>query len=353
MKGSGLMGDTPAILAEGLIKSYGKARALDGVNLKVETGSVLGILGPNGAGKSTMVRILTTLLTPDGGRAQVAGYDVVKQAAQARAQIGLTGQFSALDDMLTGYENLVMFGQLAHLSGGTAKRRVKELIQRFDLTEAAKRLVRTYSGGMRRRLDLAASLIMAPPVLFLDEPTTGLDPRGRHAVWELIEELAHSGATIFLTTQYLEEADQLAQRIAVVDRGRVIADGTVAELKAQIGGESLEITLTPNSDLEAAQYALRPYTAGEIRINIARRFLTAPLITGSNSAERLAAITRDLSAARVDVEELALRRPTLDDVFFTLTGSVAPAPTSPADGINTKQKRDKANNQANNAGGAR
>lgn len=342
------MSTPPAILAEGLVKSYSKTRALDGLNLRVETGGVLGVLGPNGAGKTTTVRILTTLLAPDRGRAEIVGFDVVRQAAQARALIGLTGQSAAVDEQLTGYENLVMFGRLAHLSGMAAKRRARELIERFDLTEAAKRLVKTYSGGMRRRLDLAASLIMAPQVLFLDEPTTGLDPRGRQTVWELIDELARGGATIFLTTQYLEEADHLAQRIAVIDHGRVIASGTAAELKAQTGGESLEVTLTPESDLATAQRALRPYTVGEIRVDAARHFLDAPLSAVSNSAERLAAITRDLSAAQVGLEELALRRPTLDDVFFTLTGAAASAPAPPADNKDANQK----NKKADNAGGS-
>jgi ABC-2 type transport system ATP-binding protein len=305
-------------VAEGLVKSYGKTRALDGLDLQAEEGSVLAVLGPNGAGKTTAVRILTTLLAPDSGRAKVAGCDVVKQAAAARARIGLTGQMSALDDLLTGYENLVMFGRLYHLSGAAARRRAKELIERFDLTEAARRLVKTYSGGMRRRLDLAASLIMAPPVLFLDEPTTGLDPRGRQTVWGLIDELARGGATIFLTTQYLEEADYLAQRIAVIDHGRVIASGTAAELKARTGGERLEITLASQSDLEAALGVVRPYAIGEIQIDTARRYLDAPL---TNGAARLAAITRELEAARVGLEGLALRPPTLDEVFFTLTGS--------------------------------
>ena len=346
------MSGTPAILAERLVKTYGKTRALDGLDLQVETGGVLGVLGPNGAGKTTAVRILTTLLAPDSGQAQVAGYDVVKQAADVRAQMGLTGQSAAVDEVLSGYENLVMFGRLYHLPRAAAKRRAKELIERFDLADAARRLVKTYSGGMRRRLDLAASLIMAPPILFLDEPTTGLDPRGRQTVWELIDELARSGATVFLTTQYLEEADHLAQRIAVIDHGRVIASGTAAELKAQTGGESLEITLTQASDLETAQGMLRPYVVGATRVDAARRFLDAPLApltTGATSAERLAAITHDLSAAQIGLEELALRRPTLDDVFFALTGKPASAPTPPAVNKNPKEK----NNKAENAGGSR
>jgi ABC-2 type transport system ATP-binding protein len=342
------MSSTPAILAERLVKTYGKTRALDGLDLRVETGSVLAALGPNGAGKTTVVRILTTLLAPDSGRAQVAGYDVMKQAAQARAQMGLAGQTAAVDELLSGYENLVMFGRLYHLPGAAARRRAKEMIVRFDLADAARRLVKTYSGGMRRRLDLAASLIMAPPILFLDEPTTGLDPRGRQTVWELIDGLARSGATVFLTTQYLEEADHLAQRIAVIDHGRVIASGTASELKAQTGGESLQITLTQASDLEAAQGVLRPYVVGETRVDAVRRIVDAPLATlttGATSEERLAAITRDLSAAHIGLEELALRRPTLDDVFFALTGKPASAPPQPADGKNPSKKNNKVENE--------
>src|SRR5215471_20263549 len=233
------MSTSPAILAEGVQKSYGKTQALAGLDLVVEAGSVLGVLGPNGAGKSTAVRILTTLLKPDSGRAEVAGLDVVKQAAAVRAHIGLAGQNAAVDELLTGYENLTMFGQLYHLSGALAKRRAHDLLERFDLVEAANRLVKTYSGGMRRRLDLAASLILAPPILFLDEPTTGLDPRGRLALWEVIRDLAKAGTTVFLTTQYLEEADHLAEQIAVIDQGKVIGKGTADELKAQIGGDRL------------------------------------------------------------------------------------------------------------------
>src|SRR5947209_406150 len=234
------MSNRPAILAEGLKKSYGKTQALVGLDLAAEEGSVLGLLGPNGAGKTTAVRILTTLLKPDAGRAEVMGLDVVKDANALRARIGLAGQYAAVDEYLTGYENLKMFGRLYHLSGRLAKQRADELLERFDLVDAAGRIVKTYSGGMRRRLDLAASLIVSPPVLFLDEPTTGLDPRGRLAMWEIISVLVSDGTTVLLTTQYLEEADQLAHQIAVVDHGRIIARGTSDELKAQIGGERIE-----------------------------------------------------------------------------------------------------------------
>ncbi len=314
------MSNRPAILAEGLQKHYGKTRALAGLDLAAEEGSVLAVLGPNGAGKTTAVRILTTLLRPDAGRAEVAGLDVVKDADALRACIGLAGQYAAIDENLTGYENLEMFGRLYHLSGTVARRRANELLERFDLLEAARRTVKTYSGGMRRRLDLAASLIMSPPVLFLDEPTTGLDPRGRLAMWEVISILVAEGTTVFLTTQYLEEADQLADQIAVVDLGRVIARGTADELKTQVGGERLELTVARGGDLHAAVQAVRPYSSGELQVNVDDRQLAVPVAQG---AQLLAAIVRDLDAAQVPLDNLALRRPTLDDVFLTLTGRAA------------------------------
>jgi len=311
------MSNRPAIIAEGLKKSYGKTRALVGIDLVAEQGTVLGLLGPNGAGKTTAVRILTTLLQPDAGRAEVMGLDVVKDANALRARIGLAGQYAAVDENLTGYENLKMFGRLYHLSGAVAGRRADELLERFDLLDAAGRVVKTYSGGMRRRLDLAASLIVSPPVLFLDEPTTGLDPRGRLSMWDIIGNLVADGTTVLLTTQYLEEADQLANLIAVVDRGRVIARGTSDELKAQIGGERIELTVAQGGDLAAAVQALRPYATGEIQIDAARRNLNVPVTDG---AHILAAVVRDLDAAHVTLDDLALRKPTLDDVFLTLTG---------------------------------
>src|SRR3989449_6115364 len=261
------MSNTPAILAEGLHKHYGKTHALAGLDLIAEEGSVLGLLGPNGAGKTTAVRILTTLLRPDSGRAEVAGLDVVKNADALRAHIGLAGQYAAVDENLTGYENLVMFGQLYHLSGSVARQRADQLLADFDLVDAGARTVKTYSGGMRRRLDLAASLIIAPPVLFLDEPTTGLDPRGRLAMWEVIRTLVSDGTTVLLTTQYLEEADQLAHQIAVVDHGQVIAEGTSDELKAQVGGERLELTVTHKMDMDAAVTAVRPFKGGGLPEN--------------------------------------------------------------------------------------
>src|SRR5579859_4704766 len=317
----------PAIWAEGLHKHYGKTHALDGLDLVAEEGTVLGVLGPNGAGKTTAVRILTTLLRPDAGRAEVIGLDVVKHADTIRSRIGLAGQYAAVDENLTGYENLRMFGQLYHLSGQVARQRANELLARFDLVDAGKRVVKTYSGGMRRRLDLAASLIVAPPVLFLDEPTTGLDPRGRLAMWDVISSLVADGTTVLLTTQYLEEADQLADQIAVVDRGRVIANGTADELKTQVGGERLELTVARGGDLNAAARALHPYSSGELQINVERRHLVVPVTQG---AQLLADVVRDLDAAQVPLDDLALRRPTLDDVFLTLTGRPAEETELPA-----------------------
>ena len=316
--------DRPAIWAEGLQKSFGKTRALDGLDLSVEEGTVLGLLGPNGAGKTTAVRILTTLLTPDAGRAEVAGLDVVRQADQLRARIGLTGQYAAVDEYLTGRENLEMVGRLYHLPKKQARGRADELLERFDLVGAATRLVKTYSGGMRRRLDLAASLVFSPPVLFLDEPTTGLDPRSRITMWDIIGELVSGGTTLLLTTQYLDEADRLADRIAVVDAGRVIAEGTSAELKARVGGESLEVTVARGGGLKEAAGVLERYAHGEggVRVDEQRRYVGATVSGGSGL---LAAVVRDLDAAGIEVDELGLHRPTLDDVFLTLTGHAAEA----------------------------
>ena len=314
--------DRPAILAEGLQKSYGKTRALDGLDLSVEEGTVLGLLGPNGAGKTTAVRILTTLLIPDAGRAEVAGLDVVRQAGELRALIGLTGQYAAVDEYLTGRENLEMVGRLYHLPRKQARRRADELLERFDLVDAATRLARTYSGGMRRRLDLAASLVLSPPVLFLDEPTTGLDPRSRIAMWDIIGELVSGGTTLLLTTQYLDEADRLADRIAVVDAGRVIAEGTSAELKARVGGETLEVTVAGGDGLGEAASVLERYAHGDggVRVDAERRYVGTTVAGGPGL---LAAVVRDFDAAGVQVEELGLHRPTLDDVFLTLTGHAA------------------------------
>jgi ABC-2 type transport system ATP-binding protein len=328
--------DKAAILAEGLEKRYGKTQALRGLDLIVEEGTVFGLLGPNGAGKTTAVRIFTTLLKPDAGRAEVAGYDVVRHADLLRAQIGLTGQYAAVDEYLTGRENLEMVGRLYHLSGATARRRADELLEIFDLVDAGSRIVKTYSGGMRRRLDLAASLIVSPPILFLDEPTTGLDPRGRLGMWELISQLVRGGTTVLLTTQYLEEADQLADQIAVIDQGRVIASGTSDELKVQVGGERLDVSFTQASSLDAAIRTLKPYSQGEAQIEAERRHVVIPV---TNGARLLANIVRDLDEAGVQLEDIALRRPTLDDVFLTLTGHAAETPVLEAQSDATRLDR--------------
>jgi ABC-2 type transport system ATP-binding protein len=330
------MANTPAILTEGLYKAYGKIHALDGLDLMAEEGSVLGVLGPNGAGNTTAVRILTTLTKPDRGRAEVAGLDVVKHARTVRERIGLSGQYAAVDELLTGYENLKMFGQLSRLPGAVARRRARDLLACFDLEEAAGRLVKTYSGGMRRRLDLAASLIISPPILFLDEPTTGLDPRGRLSMWEVIRDLTAQGTTALLTTQYLEEADHLAHQIVVIDHGRVIAQGTADELKTQIGGERLELTFALSSDLDATLQVVRPYSSGEIQIDRERRHLAVPV---TNGAQRLAAIVRDLDGAQIALDDLALRRPTLDDVFFSLTGRAVSEAEPPEEALLQRRKR--------------
>ncbi len=307
----------PAILAEGLEKHFGETQALRGLDLRVEPGTVLGVLGPNGAGKTTAVRILTTLLKPDAGRAMVAGFDVVTQADQVRPRIGLTGQYAAVDELLTGRDNLVMFGRLYHLPKKQAQLRADELLDRFDLADAAGRVVKTYSGGMRRRGDLAAGLILHPPVLFLDEPTTGLDPSGRIGMWSVIRELVAGGTTLFLTTQYLDEADQLADRIAVIDHGRVIAEGTSDELKTQVGGERLEVTIARGSDMAAAVRALGDFGNGRLHVDAETRTILVPV---ANGAQALPAIAREIDAANVQLDDLSLRRPTLDDVFLTLTG---------------------------------
>ncbi|KWX08150.1 ABC transporter, partial [Carbonactinospora thermoautotrophica] len=322
-------GNDLAIRAEGLTKRFGSTEALRGLDLHAEAGTVLAVLGPNGAGKTTAVRILTTLLKPDSGCAEIAGFDVVRDAAKLRAHIGLTGQYAAVDEHLTGRENLELIGRLYHLGRRDAQRRAAWLLERFDLTDAAGRLVKTYSGGMRRRLDLAASLVMAPPVLILDEPTTGLDPRSRLAVWEVVEELVTAGTTVLLTTQYLEEADRLATRIAVVDGGRVIAEGTSDELKARVGGERLEITLEAGDDTSKAAEVLAAHGHGEIHLARARNSLSVPV---SDGARRLAEIVRDLDAAGVHVVDFGVRRPTLDDVFLTLTGHTTAGETEEDEG---------------------
>ena len=304
------------IVARGLRKRFGATEALRGIDLTVPAGTVCGLLGPNGAGKTTVVRILATLVPPDAGHASVAGYDVVAQAGQVRYRIGLAGQHAAVDEQLAGRDNLRMFGRLYHLPERVARRRADELLERFGLADAAERVVKTYSGGMRRRLDLAASLIVAPPVLFLDEPTTGLDPRGRSEVWDAVRALVAGGTTVLLTTQYLDEADQLADRIAVTDAGRVIADGTPAELKARIGGDRLEVVVRDPGDLAAAADAVRRAT-GTRPWSAARR-LSVPV--GGGSAALVAAV-RELDRGGIPTDDIAVRRPTLDDVFLRLTGA--------------------------------
>ena len=313
-----------AIVAEGLVKIYrsrkSEVRALDGLDLTVAEGSVLGLLGPNGAGKTTSVRILTTLLRPDSGRASVAGFDVVRQAQEIRRVIGLSGQYAAVDENLTGRENLWLFGRLYQLPSAEARRRADDLLEQFALSDAADRVVKTYSGGMRRRLDLASALTGRPRIVFLDEPTTGLDPRGRLGMWEVIRALVREGATLLLTTQYLEEADELANTIAVVDHGRIIARGTADELKAQVGGERIEVVVHNRADIPGAVRALTADADGDHAIDDHIRKITVPARGG---AQRLAQVVRDLDEAGIAIDDIALRRPTLDDVFLTLTGHAA------------------------------
>ena len=314
------MHDTLAIETKDLAKRFGKTSALAGLDLSVPQGSVFGLLGPNGAGKTTAVRVLATLLRPDAGLARVLGSDVVADAAEVRLRIGLTGQYAALDDYLTGRANLVMIGELSRLSGREARTRADELLEQFDLTDAAGRAVKTYSGGMRRRLDLAASLIGRPELLFLDEPTTGLDPRSRTVLWDIIRELAAEGRTLLLTTQYLEEADQLADHIAVVDAGRVIAEGTSDQLKATIGGEQIEVALTRGADMAAAAAAVKEHATGPVRVDAERRKVEAPVLA---TAGMTTGVVRSLDAAGVAVDSVTVHRPSLNDVFLALTGSAA------------------------------
>jgi len=311
-------GSQAAVSASGLEKSYGDVRALAGIDLEVDPGTVLGLLGPNGAGKTTIIRILTTLLKPDAGTARVAGLDVVRDAARLREQIGLAGQYAAVDENLTGLENLTMVGRLYGARRAAAKRRGMELLERFELVDAAGRPTKTYSGGMRRRLDLAAALVAQPPVLFLDEPTTGLDPRSRLALWETIEGLVADGTTVLLTTQYLEEADRLASEIAVIDHGRVLASGSPDELKDRVGGERLEVSLDDPARAQVAVQALAPMADGQPVVTDELVCLAVRQRGGA-----IVEAVRRLVEVDVGVEDIALRRPTLDDVFLALTGHAA------------------------------
>ncbi|MEU4037090.1 ATP-binding cassette domain-containing protein [Streptomyces collinus] len=309
-----------AIYAEGLVKTFGDVRALDGVDLDVPEGTVLGLLGPNGAGKTTTVRCLTTLLRPDSGRAVVAGVDVLKHPDAVRRSIGLSGQFAAVDEYLTGRENLQMVGQLYQMRAKAAKQRAAELLEQFHLADAADRPAKTYSGGMRRRLDLAAALVVSPPVMFMDEPTTGLDPRNRQQLWEVIKQLVSGGTTLLLTTQYLEEADHLAHDIAVVDQGRVIAQGTSDQLKARTGGERVEVVVHEREHIGSAAEVLRGFGKGDTTVEEHTRKLTVPVTGG---AKLLAEVIRELDTRGIEIDDIGLRRPTLDDVFLSLTGHVA------------------------------
>jgi ABC-2 type transport system ATP-binding protein len=310
-----------AVIADQLVKTYdkGRVRALDGLSLDVEEGTVLSVLGPNGAGKTTVVRILTTLLRPDSGSASVAGIDVIKNPEKVREVIGLSGQYAAVDEILTGYDNLVMFGELYHLGKKQAVVRAHELLERFSLTEAAKRPIKTYSGGMRRRLDLAASLIVKPKVLFLDEPTTGLDPRGRQEMWGVIQELVKGGVTLLLTTQYLEEADQLADDIAVIDTGKVIARGTSDALKKQVGGERLEVVVE-QAHVAKTMEIVAAVSAHKATLDEGLRLISSPVSTGSAA---LFEVLKALDSAGIHALDVGLKRPSLDDVFLSLTGHAA------------------------------
>jgi daunorubicin resistance ABC transporter ATP-binding subunit len=311
----GVMGNDFVIQAEGLEKRFGTTTALAGLDLGVPAGAVLGVLGPNGAGKTTAVRILTTLARPDGGSARVAGLDVEKDAQAVRRRIGVTAQDATLDEVLSGRQNLVLIGRLSGLRRAAARARADELLAQFDLVDAADRMVKSYSGGMRRRLDLAAGLMTRPPVLFLDEPTTGLDPTSRVRMWNVIRGLVADGTTLLLTTQYLDEADELADRIVVIDHGRAIAEGTAADLKRQTGGAHLEITLT--SATPAAAVALEPFVSGPVHASHDGRRLSAPV---TNSSGLATTVVRALDAAAIGVDDVEVRQPSLDDVFFALTG---------------------------------
>ena len=326
-----------SVIAEDLVKTYrnGEVRALDHLSLDVEEGTVLSVLGPNGAGKTTCVRILATLLRPDSGHAMVGGIDVIKHPEKVREVIGLSGQYAAVDEILTGWDNLVMFGQLYHLGKKEAIARADELLERFSLTESAKRPIKTYSGGMRRRLDLAASLIVKPKVLFLDEPTTGLDPRGRQEMWSVIEELVKGGVTLLLTTQYLEEADQLADEIAVIDHGKVIARGTSDALKKQVGGERLEIVVESHNITKAMEVVAN-ISGNKATLDEGLRMISAPVSTGATA---LIETLRSLDAEGIHPLDVGLKRPSLDDVFLSLTGHAAEEKTTEEEVTTGRRKK--------------
>jgi ABC-2 type transport system ATP-binding protein len=325
------------IQTSGLVKRFGEVTALDGIDFVVPKGTVFGLLGPNGAGKTTAVRILTTLLEPDDGTAIVAGIDVVAEPSKVRERIGLSGQTAAVDEHLTGYENLEMVGRLYHLGRERAQARATELLDQFELAEAGARPAKTYSGGMRRRLDLAAALVATPDVLFLDEPTTGLDPRSRLLMWETIQELVTGGSTVLLTTQYMEEADRLADDIVVIDRGKVIAHGTPDGLKRQIGGERIEMILTDSIDLPPAQTILAGLCVGDVQVEDQTRRLTAGVTGG---AEILRQVLQRLGDANIAVVDVGLHRPTLDDVFLSLTGHTAEEVAQTEDGADAEREKE-------------
>jgi ABC-2 type transport system ATP-binding protein len=336
-----------AIRARGLVKHYGEVVALDGLDLTLPEGTVLGLLGPNGAGKTTAVRVLTTLLQPDAGTAEVAGVDVLRNPGRVREMIGLSGQYAAVDEHLTGFENLDMIGRLYRLGRDKSRRRARQLLDRFQLDEAADRPVKTYSGGMRRRLDLAGALVAQPAVLFLDEPTTGLDPRGRVGMWEVIRELVGGGTTLLMTTQYLEEADRLCDDIVVIDHGKEIARGTADQLKSQIGGERVELIIESGADLNRARETLARFAVGEVLVEDHTRTLTAPVTGGAGV---LTQVLRDLDTDAIKILDIGLRRPTLDDVFLTLTGHLAEeesangteeSPTDTAEAAHTRKEQNR------------
>jgi ABC-2 type transport system ATP-binding protein len=307
------MGDRLAVVAEGLRKRYGDHQALDGFDLAVPEGTVCGLLGPNGAGKTTAVRILATLLRYDSGRAEVGGFDVARQAIEVKRKIGLVGQQAAVDEILTGRQNLEMFGRLFHLKSREARRRADELLEQFGLTEAGRRAAKTYSGGMRRRLDIAASMILAPAVLFLDEPTTGLDPRGRSEVWDAIRHMVSAGTSVLLTTQYLDEADQLADRISLIDTGKVIAEGSPEQLKATLGGDRIDVTVHEATELDRAVRIIGPHA----EVDQEKLMVSVPV---KDRVSALTEVAQALQNANIDMADIALRRPTLDEVFLSLTG---------------------------------